>query len=129
MKAIREVLPSRKKEKNTADNGCRLYRSIYTVFVHGICDCSGAKGYCRLIIFNLPDFLLILRKNKSDQIKIISITMHSEETTGSKFCRYVEVCKKDCYKGIYGKFMVRKPGIHGQYKAEEEKACYNKPRN
>ena len=79
----------------------------------------------RLIIFNLPDFLLILRKNKSDQIKIISITMHSEETTGSKFCRYVEVCKKDCYKGIYGKFMVRKPGIHGQYKAEEEKAWYN----
>ena len=54
----------------------------------------------RLIIFNLPDFLLILKKNKSDQIKIISITMHSEGTTGSKFCRYVEVCKKDCYKGI-----------------------------
>ena len=111
MKAIREVLPSRKKEKNTADNGCRLYRSIYIVFVHGICDCSGAKGYCnetdhnldkkvRLIIFNLPDFLLILKKNKSDQIKIISITMHSEGTTGSKFRRYVEVCKKDCYKGI-----------------------------
>ena len=54
----------------------------------------------RLIIFNLPDFLLILKKNKSDQIKIISITMHSEETIDSKFCRYVEVCKKDCYKGI-----------------------------
>ncbi len=54
----------------------------------------------RLIIFNFPDFLLILQKNKSDQIKIISITMHSEGTTGSKFRRYVEVCKKDCYKGI-----------------------------
>ena len=53
MKAIREVLPSRKKEKNTADNGCRLYRSIYIVFVHGICDCSGAKGYCNETDHNL----------------------------------------------------------------------------
>ena len=83
----------------------------------------------RLIIFNLPDFLLILRKNKSDQIKIISITMHSEGTTGSKFRRYAKVCKRDCYKGIFKKFMARKPGIHGHYQPNEEKACYNKPRN
>ena len=50
---------------------------------------------------------------------------HEREVDGSKFCRYVEVCKKDSNKGIYGKFMIRKPGIHGQYKAEEEKAWYN----
>ena len=107
MKAIREGLPSRKREK------------LIIIFDKKV----------RLIIFNLPDFLLILRKNKSDQIKIISITMHSEETTGSKFCRYVEVCKRDCYKGVFKKFVARKPGIHGHYQPNEEKACYNKPRN
>ena len=63
-------------------------------------DMTRAEAWELLTEYNQPDFLLILRKNKSDQIKIISITMHSEETTGSKFCRYVEVCKKDCYKGI-----------------------------
>ena len=40
-----------------------------------------------------------------------------------------KIGKRNCYKEYFEKFMVRKPGIHGQYKAEEEKACYNKPRN
>ena len=44
-------------------------------------------------------------------------------------CRYTKVCKRDCYKGVFKKFMVRKPGIHGHYHPKEEKACYNKPRN
>ena len=67
MKAIREVLPSRKKEKNTADNGRRLYRSIYTVLFMEYVIVPGRKGTVmkriitfdkkvRLIIFNLPDF-------------------------------------------------------------------------
>ena len=36
--------------------------------------------------------------------------MHSEETTGSKFCRYVEVCKRDCYKGVFKKIRGQKTG-------------------
>ena len=46
-----------------------------------------------------------------------------KEESIARIKKGIELLSK--YKGIYGKFMVRNPGIHGQYKAEEEKAWYN----
>ena len=42
-------------------------------------------------------------------------------------CRYAKVCKRDCYKGIFKKFMARKPGIHGHKQLLPYKSWYNYP--